>query len=332
MIKKSVGFGGENDPMDVCTIQYLLNCVPTVNGGPTEELPVDGARHGGGFTKMVIAIRRFQARVFQGWSDGRVDPGGQTLQHLRRWNPADPSYGGFVKQGATNVKLSGEGKGGGYGEDQSVKLIKGTPDAMQKGIAAVADATLKAVQAAVKYGPGMDKASGDPHAGSIGKLSGAMQKVVDSTLKTAGGMKDSGIKGGSGVGGGISGAIKTAADMATKAAGGIKGSQAKGGASGGSGGGISGAVKSAADMALKAAGGIKGGQPVKGSTGGGLGGAIKGAVEAALKGMGGIKGEGMKGDGVKGGFTDPFNMKGGGGGVSPGPGNIKGNPGPTVIN
>ncbi len=272
MIKKSVGFGGDNDPLDICTIQYLLNCVPVVNGGPSEELPVDGARHGAGFTKLVDAIRRFQARIFQGWSDGRVDPGGQTLMHLRRWNPADPSYGAYVKQGATGIK----------GEDQSLKTIKGSGSSAQKGMAAASDAALKAVQSSVKFGGSPDKHY--PHKDwTTGSKDAGFVKYSPGGMKEAGAQK---------VHGGIKGEWVL-----------VKGSGASGGMTKG----------------FEGIKGYKGGLP---ASSGDEAGTLKGMP--SQKGAAGFPGSGVKGESIKGGFTDPFNMKGGGGGVGPGTGHIKG--------
>lgn len=84
-ILTSVGVGGANQPVDVMTVQYLLNCVPAVQGGPPEELAVDGLVG----PKTVAAIRRFQGAQF-GWGDGRVDAekaGGRTLPVLQRFDP-----------------------------------------------------------------------------------------------------------------------------------------------------------------------------------------------------------------------------------------------------
>lgn len=211
-IKNPVGFGGVNDSVDVCTVQYLLNCVPAANGGPPVELPVDGAKHGPGFTKLVDAIRRFQARIFQGWSDGRVDPQGQTLMHLRRWNPADPIFGGYIKQGSASTPS---------GEDPAFKTIKGQAPSPTKS-------------------------------GAPGKQDFATQKVAS--------QKGGGFKGGAGF------------------------PQSSPGA------------QPSFPQSLPGPG-IKGGN---------------------------TKGGNMKGMPSSGGFTDPFNMKGGGGGVNPSPSTIKG--------
>jgi hypothetical protein len=81
----SVGVGGGNLVVDVMTVQFLLNCVPTNEGGPSEELEVDGLA--GPLTKG--AILRFQHTHF-GWADGRVDPevlGGVTIRKLNEFDP-----------------------------------------------------------------------------------------------------------------------------------------------------------------------------------------------------------------------------------------------------
>ena len=84
-IMTSVGLGGMNNPMDVATVQYLLNCVPISHGGPIRELKIDGIV--GVFT--IQAINRFQNSHF-GWSDGRVDTeqsGGVTIVELKEYDP-----------------------------------------------------------------------------------------------------------------------------------------------------------------------------------------------------------------------------------------------------
>ena len=82
-ITGSVGRGGRNYPAaDVMTVQYLLNCVPASQGGPTPELAVDGAVG----PKTIAAIERFQ-RANTGACDGRVDPGGATLHALQARDP-----------------------------------------------------------------------------------------------------------------------------------------------------------------------------------------------------------------------------------------------------
>lgn len=113
-INGSVGRGGKNyPPSDVMTVQYLLNCVPATQGGPTKELAVDGAAG----PKTIAAIEGFQ-RKLGGFADGRVDPGGATLRALQARDPnpnqalaADAAKGGF----------GGKAKSGFTGKDPFAK-------------------------------------------------------------------------------------------------------------------------------------------------------------------------------------------------------------------
>lgn len=82
-IRFSVGRGGQNSlPLDVMTVQYLLNCVPSSKGGPSPELAVDGIAG----PKTMAAITAFQ-RGHLTCPDGRVDPGGPTLALLQEFDP-----------------------------------------------------------------------------------------------------------------------------------------------------------------------------------------------------------------------------------------------------
>lgn len=81
-INGSVGFRGMNQPKDVMVVQYLLNCVPVQNGGPATELVIDGIAG----PKTVQAIQQFQ-NVNRLFADGRVDPDGQTLRELHKFDP-----------------------------------------------------------------------------------------------------------------------------------------------------------------------------------------------------------------------------------------------------
>jgi peptidoglycan hydrolase-like protein with peptidoglycan-binding domain len=85
LLSASVGFGGVNRRNDVVLIQSLLNLVPSASGGPTKPLKVDGIV--GPLT--IGAIRRFQSANI-GFSDGRVDPGGQTLARLSALTSQQP--------------------------------------------------------------------------------------------------------------------------------------------------------------------------------------------------------------------------------------------------
>ena len=82
-ISGAVGRNGRNfPPVDVVTVQYLLNCVPAGQGGPSPELAVDGAAG----PKTIAAIEKFQ-RATGALADGRVDPGGNTLRALQQRDP-----------------------------------------------------------------------------------------------------------------------------------------------------------------------------------------------------------------------------------------------------
>lgn len=81
-ISGSVGRGGKNRPEDVIVVQYLLNCVPSKQGGPTQELILDGLSG----PKTCAAIQGFQSAAL-GFADSRVDPGGQTFTALLDYDP-----------------------------------------------------------------------------------------------------------------------------------------------------------------------------------------------------------------------------------------------------
>lgn len=70
-ISASVGKGGKNNEADVRLVQELLNKV----GG---KLTVDG-KYGG---NTLTAIKSFQGSIFNGWSDGLIDPNGKTWKAL----------------------------------------------------------------------------------------------------------------------------------------------------------------------------------------------------------------------------------------------------------
>src|SRR5262245_45985419 len=77
-----VGQGGSNGSQDAMTIPYLLNCVPPNRGGPTGALVVAGVIG----PKTIAAIKAFQ-KANSLLTDGRVDPGRQTLQALQSFDP-----------------------------------------------------------------------------------------------------------------------------------------------------------------------------------------------------------------------------------------------------
>jgi peptidoglycan hydrolase-like protein with peptidoglycan-binding domain len=114
-ILTSVGSRGANQEADVMTVQYLLNCVPAVQGGPPEELAVDGKVG----PKTIAAIRRFQAAQF-GWGDGRVDSekaGGRTLPLLQQFDP-------YPELDLAVAALKRQKKGGKYGPGGKHKQSK----------------------------------------------------------------------------------------------------------------------------------------------------------------------------------------------------------------
>lgn len=79
VILKPVGVGGANLYDDVFNIQYGLDQVAPIDGGPSPQLVIDGKCG----PKTIGAIREFQKKHF-GYAgcDGRIDPGKQTLKRL----------------------------------------------------------------------------------------------------------------------------------------------------------------------------------------------------------------------------------------------------------
>ena len=85
-ISASVGHQGINFVNDTLTVQFLLNCVSESEGGPLEELVLDGLIG----PKTIGAIIRFQQAQL-GFADGRVDPehlGGKTIVELNKFDPS----------------------------------------------------------------------------------------------------------------------------------------------------------------------------------------------------------------------------------------------------
>ena len=78
-ITKSVGQSAPNLPDDVFQIQYGLNQVAPIDGGPNPQLKID-SKCG---PKTIGAIRAFQLKHF-GWkgNDGVIEPGKQTIAKL----------------------------------------------------------------------------------------------------------------------------------------------------------------------------------------------------------------------------------------------------------
>jgi hypothetical protein len=125
-ITGSVGRGGKNyPPSDVMTVQYLLNCVPATQGGPTRELAVDGAAG----PRTIAAIEGFQ-RKLGGFADGRVDPGGATLRALQT---RDPYPNQSLSGDAAKSVGGGNAKSGYAGKDPFAKQGGFDPFAKQGG-------------------------------------------------------------------------------------------------------------------------------------------------------------------------------------------------------
>jgi uncharacterized protein len=107
-IAGSVGAGGLNATNDVCTVQYLLNCVPASSGGPSSELVIDGQCG----PKTETAICNFH-RANGCPQDGSVDPRGPTFRTLASYDPYPNQslppmghQGGGFGPGTTDTKSS----------------------------------------------------------------------------------------------------------------------------------------------------------------------------------------------------------------------------------
>lgn len=79
----SVGCTSRNNFDDVCRVQYLLNCVPVLRGGPARELAVDGLCG----PRTVRAIIGFE-RSLHGSGTGRIDPRRPIFVALLAYDPA----------------------------------------------------------------------------------------------------------------------------------------------------------------------------------------------------------------------------------------------------
>jgi hypothetical protein len=104
-IQGSVGQGGRNLGADVKIVQALLNNVPTLQGGPSPKLVVDGLVG----PKTTGAIFAFQRKQFgQSHADGRVDPGQRTFNSLLALGPPsgpDTNFtGGFTPDQIQGIK------------------------------------------------------------------------------------------------------------------------------------------------------------------------------------------------------------------------------------
>lgn len=81
VIGGSVGKSGANRQADVVVIKYLLNCVVVKNGGPPEELALDGLCS----PKTERAILRFPKAI--GVEGGKVNVGGMTFWAFSQYDP-----------------------------------------------------------------------------------------------------------------------------------------------------------------------------------------------------------------------------------------------------
>jgi hypothetical protein len=84
----SVGRRGNNNFRDVEVVEYLLNTVPADAGGPAGVILKRTT-----LDELIGHIERFQ-RSQIGFADGRVDPGGRTLNRLHEFDPTpgDPPF------------------------------------------------------------------------------------------------------------------------------------------------------------------------------------------------------------------------------------------------
>lgn len=98
VIRASVGSGGENSPEDVRTIQLGLRYAGY-------SLSVDGAIG----SETLGTIQSFQQTVFDGWSDGRIDPDGNTLTRLN-----SVRQGAMANRQETQPSQPEQSEGGGF--------------------------------------------------------------------------------------------------------------------------------------------------------------------------------------------------------------------------
>lgn len=76
-ISASVGYGCTNKYADVIKIQTALNDIPQHWGGPSPKLATEGSCK----ALTIAAIENIQRWQF-GWKDGKISPGGVTLQRI----------------------------------------------------------------------------------------------------------------------------------------------------------------------------------------------------------------------------------------------------------
>ena len=108
----SVGKGGDNNAEDVRLVQQLLNQKASAG------LAVDGL-YG---PNTLAAIEAYQESIFNGWSDGLVEPGGRTIQSLTQGSNTAPTTGSDTNP-STGDGLSGSvGQGGDNNADDARRV------------------------------------------------------------------------------------------------------------------------------------------------------------------------------------------------------------------
>jgi len=174
-IKASVGSGGHNDFDDVLIVQTLLNQIPIAEGGAFPVLDLDGWA-GQGTSKAITA---FQIKQFK-FSDGRVDPGKQSITRLNALSSApgarpvpaqDPDAMALARLSPPQALLWANAAlaavtgaiNGGIGSANSVvqaafaahfKLTSGTPDSvMQSSLSVIQSNYTKAIALLLSGGP-----------------------------------------------------------------------------------------------------------------------------------------------------------------------------------
>ena len=85
-ISASVGLSSYNLTEDVATVAFLLNKVPSAQGGPTTALKSDGSVSKEDIAALTAAILQFQQAQKGLSQDGRVDPGEATLVRLNSFD------------------------------------------------------------------------------------------------------------------------------------------------------------------------------------------------------------------------------------------------------
>jgi hypothetical protein len=83
VIQKSVGEGGDNQPQDVAFVQYLLNLTSERKGVPKKLMEVDGEMD----KDTIAAIREYQAKFCKEETNGKIEPGKETMASFGKTTP-----------------------------------------------------------------------------------------------------------------------------------------------------------------------------------------------------------------------------------------------------